>query len=481
MLSSASSSIHILGDEQVLTVSELSCAIKGHVEKNFSALKLRGEVSELKNHSSGHTYLKLKDEDAVIKAVVWKGTRIGFPLENGVEVIVDGRVTTYYKGGDSVYQFVIKEARIAGEGAILKMLNERRKLFAARGYFDNKRPLPKFPQIIGIVTSKTGAVLQDMRNRLEDRYPFCNVLVWSVNVQGKEAGQQIASAVRGFNFMTERRPDILIVARGGGSAEDLLPFSEEVVVRAVFESKIPVVSGVGHETDTTLVDYAADLRASTPTAAIELSTPVLADEKEKLLKNVESIRKKVLAVLESREEKCASLLKNFANIRRAFVAEKQQTLDSTDKIYLLARNFWHSKSHKFTAVCQRFTSVQMKIGEKFQKMTEMLSAAMRNFLEKKKLKKELPDLQASLLLRKQHLLMNVDKFLLLKKRYFADTQNRISVLFNRLEQSSFKKVLARGFCFVTDKSGRIVGTAENFRLAAADGLTLHFQDGEVQV
>ena len=227
--------------------------------------------------------MSLKDNDSVINAICWRGTKLNLQLEEGMEIVVKGRVTSY--PARSQYQFIIEEASIAGEGALLKLLNERKKLFSSLGYFNNKRKLPKFPQLIGIITSKTGAVLQDMRHRLEDRYPFCNVLVWSVNVQGGGAAEQVAAAIRGFNFMTEKHPDILIVARGGGSIEDLWPFNEEVVVKAVFESRIPVISAIGHETDTTLIDYAADLRAPTPTAAIELATPVLSEIKTQLLDN----------------------------------------------------------------------------------------------------------------------------------------------------------------------------------------------------
>lgn len=260
-----------------MSVSEVSGALKRVVEDRFAHVRVRGEISGFKRHSSGHCYLTLKDDRACIDGVVWKGNAasLRFRPEDGIEVIATGKLTTY--PGRSKYQIVIERMELAGQGALMALLDKRRRQLAAEGLFDQerKRPLPFLPRTIGVVTSPTGAVIRDILHRLEDRCPS-HVLLWPVAVQGEGAAAQVAAAVRGFAEMTPR-PDILIVARGGGSIEDLWAFNEEIVVRAVAESPIPTISAVGHETDTTLCDFAADVRAPTPTAAAEMAVPVRAD------------------------------------------------------------------------------------------------------------------------------------------------------------------------------------------------------------
>jgi exodeoxyribonuclease VII large subunit len=265
-----------------LSVSELSGALKRSVEEAFGHVRVRGEISGFKRVASGHCYLALKDDRAVIDGVIWKGSAaaLRFRPEDGIEVIATGKLTTY--PGRSKYQIVIERMELAGQGALMALLDQRRRMLAAEGLFDadRKRPLPFMPRVIGVVTSPTGAVIRDILHRLEDRCPT-HVILWPVIVQGDSAAAQIATAIRGFGTMAAggpiRRPDLLIVGRGGGSIEDLWAFNEEAVVRAVAESPIPIISAVGHETDTTLCDFAADLRAPTPTAAAELAVPVRAD------------------------------------------------------------------------------------------------------------------------------------------------------------------------------------------------------------
>jgi exodeoxyribonuclease VII large subunit len=265
-----------------LSVSELAGALKRMVEDSFSHVRLRGEISGYKRAASGHVYLTLKDDRAVIDAVIWKGpaAQIPFRPEDGIEVIATGRLTTY--PGRSKYQIVIDRLELAGEGALMMLLEKLKAKLGAEGLFDPARkvPLPYLPQVIGVVTSPTGAVIRDILHRLEDRCPT-RVIVWPVLVQGQGAAEQVAAAVQGFSAMAPGgpvpRPDLVIVARGGGSIEDLWAFNEEVVVRAVAQCTIPIISAVGHETDTTLCDYAADIRAPTPTAAAEIAVPVRAD------------------------------------------------------------------------------------------------------------------------------------------------------------------------------------------------------------
>ncbi len=262
------------------SVSELSGAVKRRIEDEFGHVRVRGEISGYRGpHSSGHAYFALKDDGAKLDAVVWKGVfgRMRFRPEEGMEVIATGKLTTF--PGSSKYQIVIESLEPAGIGALMALVEERRKKLTAEGLFDvgRKQLLPFMPAVIGVVTSPTGAVIRDILHRIADRFP-CHVIVWPVRVQGESSGEEVAAAINGFNALTLRdniaRPDLIIVARGGGSLEDLWGFNDEIVVRAAANSDIPLISAVGHETDWTLIDHAADVRAPTPTAAAEMAVPV---------------------------------------------------------------------------------------------------------------------------------------------------------------------------------------------------------------
>lgn len=265
-----------------LSISEISNVLKRVVEDRFGHVRVRGELSGVKRAASGHIYCSLKDENAVIDGVMWRSAapRLAFKPEDGIEVIATGKITTF--AGRSKYQIIIESMEIAGEGALLALLEKTRLRLAAEGLFapERKRPLPYLPKVIGVVTSPTGAVIRDILHRLADRFPS-HVIVWPVPVQGDGAAQKIAQAIDGFSALPADgaipRPDLLIVARGGGSVEDLWAFNEEVVVRAIAACSIPTISAVGHETDTSLADFAADLRAPTPTAAAEIAVPVRED------------------------------------------------------------------------------------------------------------------------------------------------------------------------------------------------------------
>ncbi len=264
------------------SVTELSSAIKRVIEGEFGHVRLRGEVGRVARPRSGHLYLDLKDDRAVIAGVIWKGVaaRLTTQPEEGMEVIATGRITTF--GGQSKYQIVIEDIQPAGQGALMAMLEQRKKKLAAEGLFEDahKRQLPYLPEVIGVVTSPSGAVIRDILHRLRERFPR-KVLIWPVAVQGAACAPEVARAIRGFNSLRPGgavpRPDVLIVARGGGSIEDLWGFNEEEVARAAFDSEIPLISAVGHETDTTLIDFASDRRAPTPTAAAEIAVPVRMD------------------------------------------------------------------------------------------------------------------------------------------------------------------------------------------------------------
>ena len=256
--------------DTIFSVSDASALLKGVVETAFPRIKIRGELSQITRATSGHIYMTIKDAGAAISVIVWRGTPVNFKLEDGMEVIITGRFTTY--PARSNYQIVASEIEMAGVGAILKMLEERKQKLAREGLFDDsrKRPLPRLPKTIGVVTSPTGAAFQDIQNRLRERFPV-QVILYPATVQGATAAGEVAAGIEYFNRM--QNVDVIIVARGGGSLEDLLPFSEEIVVRAAAASKIPLISGVGHEPDWMLIDFAADYRAPTPTGAAEAVVP----------------------------------------------------------------------------------------------------------------------------------------------------------------------------------------------------------------
>ncbi len=270
------------GNAPEFSVSELSGAIKRSIEGEFGFVRVRGEVGRVSRPASGHLYLDLKDDRAVLAGIIWKGqaAKLAHRPEEGMEVVANGKLTTF--PGQSRYQMVIEDIRPAGAGALMAMLEKRRAALTAEGLFsaDRKRPLPYLPGVIGVITSPSGAVIRDILHRLRDRFP-CRVLVWPVAVQGQKCAAEVAAAIAGFNALEPGgalpRPDLLIVARGGGSLEDLWGFNEEIVVRAAAASDIPLISAVGHETDTTLIDHAADVRAPTPTAAAEIAVPVRLD------------------------------------------------------------------------------------------------------------------------------------------------------------------------------------------------------------
>ncbi|HYG48771.1 MAG TPA: exodeoxyribonuclease VII large subunit [Allosphingosinicella sp.] len=337
-----------------LSVSELSMRLKRMVEDAFGYVRVRGEISGWKRAASGHCYLCLKDDKSVIDGVLWKATAAALPFrpEDGIEVVATGKLTTF--PGRSRYQIVVERLELAGQGALMALLDKRRRALAAEGLFDagRKRKLPFQPRVIGVVTSPTGAVIRDILHRLADRCP-CHVIVWPVPVQGEGAAAQIAAAVRGFNALPAgaavARPDLLIVARGGGSIEDLWAFNEEEVVRAVAASDIPTISAVGHETDTTLCDFAADVRAPTPTAAAEMAVPVRGDLVGQLREIGFRIERCARRALERAGEQLEASLRRWPE-REALLAPQRQRLD--DLADRLPRGLRTELSHARAALGQ---------------------------------------------------------------------------------------------------------------------------------
>ena len=453
-----------------ITVSELSQAIKRTLEGRFDRVRVKGEISGFKRAASGHLYLMLKDENAALKSVCWKGNaaRLGIIPEDGMEVIATGRITTY--GDRSEYQLVIERLELAGIGALLRMIEERKKKLAAEGLFDpaRKRPLPPLPAVIGIVTSPTGAVIRDILHRLADRFPR-HVLVWPVLVQGEGAAAQIAAAIRGFNALevggSVPRPDLLIVARGGGSIEDLMAFNEESVVRAAAESAIPLISAVGHETDTTLIDFASDRRAPTPTAAAEMAVPV----RSELMAQLGEIGQRLSSGMNRRLGEARLTLEGLARgipEPMRLIQEKAQSLDGWLERWANARLPY------FRLRQDRLSQLRAELKTPHQQLAEARSAI---------------DLAANKLGAAFHLSLERNYRGLervaggLAPRLLSDlmTRKRTSLdhLGQLLDSYSYEKVLERGFALVRDAAGKPVLTAA--AVSAGDTLTVQFRDGSV--
>lgn len=409
------------------SVSEISGHVKRLVEDTFGFVRVRGEISKSSiNSSSGHCYLTLKDDKAVLDAVCWKGTvaKLAHKPQAGMEVIVTGKLTTY--PGGSRYQLVIESLEPAGIGALMAMLEARKKALEAEGLFapDRKKPLPYLPETIGIITSPTGAVIRDILHRIADRFPR-RVLLWPVPVQGAGAAEKIAAAIQGFNAQEGiHRPDIIIVARGGGSIEDLWSFNEEIVVRAAAASAIPLISAVGHETDTTLIDFASDRRAPTPTAAAEMAVPVRAELLARLEGCDSASRHAIRKLLQHQGERIEGLARGLPRPQQ-LVATMVQALDM--------------------------------LGERLQ---QALPRSLQ--LREEKLHR----LAASLSPR------------FLTERFLREEQ-RVKHIGAMLESLNVLNVLKRGFALVKDPRGHVVQRAAS--VTPGMGLTLQFHDGERQV
>ncbi len=332
-------------DDVIFSVSDASALLKNVVETAFPRIKIRGELSQITRATSGHIYMTIKDSGAAISVIVWRGTPLNFKLEDGLEVIITGRFTTY--PARSNYQIIASEIEMAGVGAILKMLEERKQKLAAEGLFDasRKKPLPKLPQTIGVVTSPTGAAFQDIQNRLRERFPV-RVLLYPATVQGVTAAAEVAAGIEYFNRMNN--VDVIIVARGGGSLEDLLPFSEEIVVRAAAASRIPLISGVGHEPDWMLIDFAADHRAPTPTGAAEAVVPT----KLSLVQDLDNMWLRLSGNFVTRLTNAKQRIESV-NIK----SPKQMLMEHTQRLDDLGRTLNIIINTKIVAACQKMDNV----------------------------------------------------------------------------------------------------------------------------
>ena len=408
----------------VYSVGEFSHIIKKLVETNFSYVRIRGEISRPSFPGSGHVYFTLKDTDGTIAAIIWKYTlpRLSIRPEEGMEVVCTGKITTF--AGQSKYQIIVDSMEVAGEGALLKMLEDRRKKLLAEGLFkqEHKKAIPYLPQIIGVITSPSGAVIKDILHRLSDRFPS-HVYLWPVAVQGQGSAEQIANAIDKFNEFTNetniKKPDLLIVARGGGSLEDLWSFNEEIVVRAVFNSLIPVISAVGHETDTTLIDFVSDLRAPTPTGAAEKSVPV----RDELIARIGELNLRLKTSfsnkLNNNKDRLNNLIRLLGKPDQIF-DNKNQKLDFIYKdIENLFKNIFVEQKNKITQYAQRLIPPKVLISNLDSKQ-QLLDTKFKNYLE----------------------------------NILTNKETKLNSLSQLLEASSFKRVLDRGFALIMNNDGK---------------------------
>jgi len=456
------------------TVSEISFALRREIETAFPRVRVRGEISQPSFPRSGHCYFRLKDENAVLDAVCWKATlpRLGLRVEEGLEVIATGRLTTY--AGSSRYQIIVDRVELAGAGALLKLLEDRRRKLQAEGLFDagRKRPLPYLPEVVGVVTSPSGAVIRDILHRLADRFPR-HVLVWPVAVQGDKAAGEVAAAIDGFNRLPVDgpvpRPDVLIVARGGGSLEDLWAFNEEVVVRAAAASTIPLISAVGHETDTTLIDFASDRRAPTPTAAAEMAVPVRADLVAETLDYAKRLVGGVSRLLRERGVELAGLARGLGDPRR-LLEERQQRLDERgERLALATRQLVERRAHALAAA--RLVSpvaVLLAKQQAFTSESRLLDSAMKRYLGDARQKIERTADRVEQL---------GDRLQRCAAEFLENRRRRVEQADKLLESYSFRSVLARGFALVRDQDGHPVLAAADLR--AGDTLAIDFTDGRI--
>ena len=483
------------GNSTVYTLDDLSKRLKRTVESVFDHVRVRAEVSRPTRAASGHLYFTLKDDSATLDAVCWKGVAAGLTTmpEGGLEVVVTGKISTF--PGRSKYQIVVQDVEIAGEGAILKQLEERRRRLAAEGLFDpeRKQPIPSMPRVIGVVTSPTGAVIRDILHRLKERFPV-HVLVWPVLVQGENAATEITAAIDGFDAFVDSpaggaphglpKPDVLIVARGGGSLEDLMAFNNEHVVRAVAKCRLPVISAVGHETDTTLIDHAADRRAPTPTAAAEMATPVAAEITARLNELSARMMRAVSRQMEDAGQRIRHLDRALGDPGMVIEARGQR-LD-------LAVRGLDQHLDTMLATGERRLS---RIGDRLPTPTQQLAEAGEAVL---RLGQRADHAIESLMRGRADKAGRLGERLTAPMEKIARTESRLDVIFARmaasmrqrletagqqleqasrlLESTSFQRTLDRGFAIVSSAEGGIIRSAS----MATEGsdVSIRFADGQ---
>ena len=433
------------------SVSELSSVLKRMIEGEFSNVRIRGEVGRVSRPASGHLYFDLKDDKSVIASVTWKGqaSKLVTQPEEGLEVVATGKITTF--AGQSRYQMIVSEMSVAGIGALMAQLEKRKKKLEAEGLFDKsiKKEIPYLPEIIGVVTSPSGAVIQDILHRLSDRFPR-KVLLWPVAVQGERCAPDVAAAINGFNRLTPGgampRPELIIVARGGGSIEDLWGFNEESVVRAAAESEIPLISAVGHETDTTLIDFASDLRAPTPTAAAEYAVPVRAD---------------LMGWLSSMDERRVRSLSAGLEIKRQRLKDLSRGLPAPDELVAMS-------TQRLDSISERLPRALITVSNNKRTMLLQTSAGLRRSL-----------LENKLVDRSEAINRFVKSIQSNMKVIIQRNQSALESL-ERLRQTlGYEATLQRGYAVIRNESGGIVTSVKVADVSKS--LEIEFQDGKTSL
>lgn len=455
------------------SVSELSAALKRVVEDNFGLVRVRGEIGRVSRPGSGHLYLDLKDDRAVIAAVIWKGTagRLKTQPEQGLEVIVTGKLTTY--AGQSKYQLVIEALEPAGAGALMALLEERKRKLAAEGLFadERKQLLPYLPMVIGVVTSPSGAVIRDVLHRIADRFPL-HVVVWPVRVQGETCGPEVTAAIEGFNALKPAgdivpRPDLIIVARGGGSIEDLWGFNEEAVVRAAAASQIALISAVGHETDWTLIDLAADKRAPTPTGAAEMAVPVRAELEALAATLAARLKGAVSRKTENARAQLVAAARGLGSPDDILSGPRQQLDSASVRLSGALSLAAQRKQASMARIAGRLNPqlLARNVGIRRTRLDHVSDSLVRGLRERRKAgQARLEGLADRLTWRRL-------------ERIVITSRNRLDQGWRLMESLSHKNVLERGFALVTAKSGQTVTSAE--ALGAGDAFAVQFKDGKV--
>lgn len=472
-----------------LTVSELSSALKRTIETAYDHVRVRGELGRVTIARSGHMYADLKDDKAVLNTIMWKGqvSRLPFRPEEGLEVIATGRMSTY--PGRSNYQLIADSLRPAGVGALMALLEERKKKLAAEGLFDDrhKQPLPFLPATVGVVTSPTGAVIRDILHRIRDRFPV-RVILWPALVQGDTAAPQITAAIRGFNAMSAPdRPDVLIVGRGGGSIEDLWPFNEEEVVRAAFESDIPLISAVGHETDTTLIDYVSDARAPTPTGAAEIAVPVRSELQLQIDELQQRLKRALVRYVRRGNERLEAT--RLPRPERLMEAKRQRFDTIGDRLPMAIRSLVERRRARLDTIGAGLISPKQIVLTK-QSNLHNLSARLGAGLSRAAATKRIAFSKSASRLRPEPLVADAKR----ARASLFDTARRARPALSRvieghrtalasqgklLETLSYQATLDRGYAIVRAPDGRVLRAAKQVAAAELVGVTL--ADGTVEV
>lgn len=472
------------GNAPTVTISELSGAVKRAIEGGFGHVRVRAEVGRVSRPRSGHVYLDLKDDRAVLASIIWKGvaSKLRTQPEEGMEVIVTGKLTTF--AGQSRYQMVIESLAPAGVGALMAMLEKRRNALAAEGLFDaeRKRALPFLPKVIGVITSPSGAVIRDILHRLRDRFPR-EVLVWPVSVQGERCAAEVAAAIRGFNNLAPDgpipRPDLLIVARGGGSLEDLWGFNEEIVVRAAADSQIPLISAVGHETDTTLIDFASDRRAPTPTAAAEIAVPVRAELRATLAALDERRIAGMARILRDRGDRVRAAARALPRAQ-TLVSDPRQRLDRAgDRLPTALGRMADRKRLALTQVAFDPARLIARLAEPRAKLRNMsLGRAILKGLSDRQDRLKRAQLRPAGLIRmaeerRSLTSQQAQRLHRAGARILPDRARAVTSLGRTLETLSYHEVLNRGFAVVR-RGDELIKNPDT--LSAGDALSITFAD-----